>query len=444
MKTKTKPSPSPDPNTIFAQLLQDLPPETADLAREFKAFARARKIKTVAELLRAVLLYAGLDHSEREVAANLTLVNPATGAISDEAVRKRLRACQPWLEALLPRLLARDELPALPSGLSLLVIDATDITAPGETKTTWRSHLMLNLVSLQLVCVHLTDRRTGETLYNFSFQPGEVVMADRGYSHRKGVAHLLECGGQVIVRYNPHQLPVEDRAGKRLDVAAALADCEPGEIRTLEAQFTAPSGKTYPVWIHARRLVGAAAEAGRRRCRREGQKGRYTPKQSTLLLAEFVMVMTSVPPEVLSAETVLALYRGRWQVELLIKRYKSLLNLDQLRARAGSALGKVWLLGKLIYASLLERRARRRCGPEWTRLDTERSGTWWRVWKMIQREIAPLITLEQCWAEESWPAALRVLAERRRKRRLQSLPAEVVVWLRRPAQVVDRTLKLAA
>jgi len=90
------------------------------------------------------------------------------------------------LEALLPRLLERDELPALPSGLSLLVIDATDITAPGETKTTWRLHLMLNLVSLQLVCVHLTDRRSGETLYNFRFQPGEVVMADRGYSHRKG------------------------------------------------------------------------------------------------------------------------------------------------------------------------------------------------------------------------------------------------------------------
>jgi hypothetical protein len=31
--------PAPDPDTIFAQLLQDLPPETAALAREFNAFA---------------------------------------------------------------------------------------------------------------------------------------------------------------------------------------------------------------------------------------------------------------------------------------------------------------------------------------------------------------------------------------------------------------------
>jgi hypothetical protein len=162
------------------------------------------------------------------------------------------------------------------------------------------------------------------------------------------------------------------------------------------------------------------------------------------LLAEFVMVMTSISPEVLSAETVLALYRGRWQVELLIKRYKSLLHLDQLRARAGSVLGKVWTLGKLIYAALVEQRARRRCGPEWTRLDEERSGTWWRVWKMIQREIAPLITLERCWVEEAWPAAVRALAERRRKRHLQSLPAEVVIWLHRPTQAANKALKMTA
>jgi hypothetical protein len=63
---------------------------------------------------------------------------------------------------------------------------------------------------------------------------------------------------------------------------------------------------------------------------------------------------------------------------------------------------------------------------------------------MIQREIAPLITLERCWVEESWPAALRVLAERRRKRRLQSLPAEVVIWLHRPAQATNKALKMAA
>jgi hypothetical protein len=55
--------PSPDPDTLFEDMLQDLPSETVEMARKFKAFARARKIKTPQQLLRAVLLYCGLDRA---------------------------------------------------------------------------------------------------------------------------------------------------------------------------------------------------------------------------------------------------------------------------------------------------------------------------------------------------------------------------------------------
>lgn len=437
-------NPSPDPDTIFAELLKDLPEEIERLARKFKAFARARKIKTVAELMRLVLLFAGLDQSEREIAANLVLVHPEIESLSDQSVHDRLKACLPWLQALLPTLIERRPLPELPAGIRIRVIDASDITAPGQTPVSWRVHLMMDLVSLQLLCVHLTDVHTGETLLNFDFEAGEVVLADRGYSHRRGVAHVIDHGGQPVVRYNPHHIPVEDREGQPLNVAAVLSDCEPGETRTLEAQFTLPKGKTYPVYIHAYRLSGAAAEAARRRCRKGGKRGKYTPRQETLFLAEFVMVLTTIPPEVLSAETILALYRCRWQVELIFKHYKSLLDLDELRARAKSPLGQVWLYGKMIYVCLIERRAINRCGPDWTSLDGERRGTWWRVWKMIRQELTPLITLSQCWDLSAWPAALTALAERKRKRRLQALPAEVVIWLHQSGPATGHTRRCTA
>lgn len=264
-----------------------------------------------------------------------------------------------------------------------------------------------------------------------------MVLADRGYSHRRGVAHLIEQGAQPVVRFKPKQIPLNCREdGQVLNLAAALKDCAPGEMRTLPAQFTVPEGKTYPVHIHAYRLQGQAAEAARRRYlqgakKSEGRKWRkYTPSQEALLLAEFVLVLTTIEPAVLSAETVLALYRCRWQVELVFKHYKSLLAVDEVRARAGSDLGPVWLQGKLVYACLIARRAERRCGADWTSLDGERRGTWWRVWKLIQEELTPLITLVQCWNWEAWPAAL---AERKRKRKLQTLPLEVVIWLHQPA-----------
>ena len=288
-----------------------------------------------------------------------------------------------------------------------------------------------------VVQVQVTDAKTGETLLNFDFAKGTATLADRGYCHRRGLAHLIDQGAQPIVRLNPHHVPLGDRAGAVLDLAAALQDCAPGDTRTLAAQFTAPNEKTYPVYVHAYRLQGAAAEAARRRCRRgaqkAGKKRKYTPSQQSLFLAEFVLVLTTIEPSVLSAETVLALYRCRWQIELVFKHFKSLLEMDAVRARHGSVLGQVWLQGKLLYAALLMRRAERYCGTQWQRLDQARDGTWWRVWKLVKQELAPLISLAACWHPADWPKALKALKERRRKRQLQRVPQAVAVWLEQPA-----------
>jgi hypothetical protein len=48
--------PLPDPDTLFEELLQDLPAEVSQLARECKALVRAKKVKTPEHLLRMVFL----------------------------------------------------------------------------------------------------------------------------------------------------------------------------------------------------------------------------------------------------------------------------------------------------------------------------------------------------------------------------------------------------
>lgn len=54
-----------------------------------------------------------------------------------------------------------------------------------------------------------------------------------------------------------------------------------------------------------------------------------------LSLSEWVLIFTSLPPELLSTTPASALYRVRWQVELVIKRLKSLLDVEGLRAHKG-------------------------------------------------------------------------------------------------------------
>ena len=52
-----------DPDTLFEELLQDLPPEAMQMAREFKAFVRAKKVKTPTQLLRVVFLILWLGQT---------------------------------------------------------------------------------------------------------------------------------------------------------------------------------------------------------------------------------------------------------------------------------------------------------------------------------------------------------------------------------------------
>jgi hypothetical protein len=86
----------------FDEFLKELPAEYHEMAYEFKAFTRSRKIKTPAQLLQVVMLYCGLDHVLRETAGVFTLQEER---ITDTAVHRRLKACEPWLKALLTKLL---------------------------------------------------------------------------------------------------------------------------------------------------------------------------------------------------------------------------------------------------------------------------------------------------------------------------------------------------
>jgi hypothetical protein len=116
--------PPTDSDIAFEQLLQELPEEYEQLAREFKAFCRGRKIKSPADLLRLVLSYCGLDQVLREVAGTCTLRDEA---ISDTAIHKRLKACLPWVKVLLTRMMGEGLEGLIAGNLRLVVIDGSTV-----------------------------------------------------------------------------------------------------------------------------------------------------------------------------------------------------------------------------------------------------------------------------------------------------------------------------
>src|SRR5207244_8573540 len=89
------------------------------------------------------------------------------------------------------------------------IVDATDIQEPGDTGTSLRVHYSLRLPELTCDHYELTDAGGGEKLGRFVFRPGELVLADRGYSHRAGVATVLAAKADVLLRGKAATFPGE-------------------------------------------------------------------------------------------------------------------------------------------------------------------------------------------------------------------------------------------
>jgi len=181
-------------------------------------------------------------------------------------------------------------------------------------------------------------------------------------------------------------------------------------------------------WLHAFKLPPAAATKKRRKIKAEAKKKKRNTRALTLFLAGWLIVFTTLSPQQYPAKTIAQLYSCRWQVEIAIKRLKSVLDADLLRTHYGSPLAQVWLNGKMLYVLMIERRAISKCNFDiYDCLASSRTLTDWRIFKLIKDETAPKITLAMFWPTQFSDQIHKALAERKRRRKLQSAPANLLL-----------------
>jgi hypothetical protein len=327
-----------------------LPTDWEAGARQCGALRRCRNVDSAETLLRLIFLHVAGGLSLRQTVVRAQALGWAR--LSDVALLKRLRASANWLESLCWGLWSTWDWPEglATQGRRWRIVDATTAQEPGAASLDWRVHYVVQLPSLACDFVSVTGVRGGETLCRIPVRAGDVLLADRGYSHRAGVAWVLAQGGDVIVRHQGANFPLQDRAGQDFDLLAALRRLRQHQPGTWPVQFQW-EGRTWVAWLHAVRKSAAAAEQAKEELRRERGAGL---QPQTLELAEYVVVFTSLSPQAVSAAQVLALYRGRWQIELVFKRLKSLLGVGEL-AKYDPDSAKAWLQAKLLTALLLER-----------------------------------------------------------------------------------------
>jgi hypothetical protein len=303
-------------------------------------------------LLRLLLLHVAGGLSLRSAVARA----PELGLprMSDVALLKRLRSSGEWLRVLARGLFETSRFRrAMPlKGRRLRAVDATRIVEPGKTGSEWRVHYGLDLGSLACDFYELTDVHGGETFRRFPIARGDVVLGDRGYGQRQGVAHVVRHGGDVVVRLNSTNFPLLTARGARFDLLAHLRRLRGRRCRAWAVAFE-DAGVRYDARVCAVRKSRFAAEREKEKVRRASRKKHVETRPETLECAEYVVVLTTLSAAELSARDVLALYRARWQIELVFKRMKSLLRIGHLPKKSDDS-ARAWIHGKLLTALLVE------------------------------------------------------------------------------------------
>ena len=318
-----------------------LPSDLEESARLTHALVRCRNVPDAAALMRMALAYAVSDLSLKDVAAWASTLDVAE--ITGPGLFYRLREAETWLERVLAQILAK-EVPQSIGGWPVRVADATVLNGPGQawagSSVQWRAHVLINPTTGAFGSVELTDDSGAETLARHRLVKGEVILGDRAYATARGLHAVRQAEANVVVRFSPANLRTCDLERRRLFLQQKEEQVPvTGAIEfDILVPVPPPLTKSHKTWDTAKaiawlpvRAIGARTRSG-----------------------EVIWILTTLTAAQLPAIGAMALYRLRWQIELLFKRLKSQLHLDTLPSRQGPT-AKSWMLARLIAAALAQR-----------------------------------------------------------------------------------------
>jgi hypothetical protein len=325
------------------------------LARETKAFLRAREIGSAIDLLRLTLAYCLGHVGLRGIAAWAEAMGLAS--VSDVALHGRLRNTPEWLSRLIGYVLARD-CPDAAQGRLIRILDGSSVAKAGRnekgTNGLWRIHASFALPAEQFDFLELTDEKGGERIDRVPVIRGELRMADAAFLQVDQIGEVIQEGADVLVRGSWRHARWQEEDDTPIDILAELKKAEEkGSLdRTmwLGRKKGKPAIKLRVVALH--KPPAAVAEARRKAKLAARKQGRQVSKE-TLYASEWVILVTSLTEQEFPTEDLFKLYRMRWRVELAFKRLKSLIGLRSPPAK-DPAIARSWILAHLLMILLVE------------------------------------------------------------------------------------------
>lgn len=343
-----------------------LPDNWEEKAFEMGAIVRRKKITSPQDLLRVLFIHLAAGKSLRSTTAYAKEAEVCD--INDVALLHRLRVSSEWLRWMALELLKKIRFKSLPDQFyrkfRIMLVDGTVVNEPGSTGSDWRIHYSVVLRILKCDSFSITSTKEGESFQRYPVVPDDLLVADRNYCKRKDIMYVLNKKAHVLVRFHSTNLPLCNRKGKPLNILSYLRTLKEGDIGDWDVWFHAPGDRDGDKDNNRHRLIkGRICSIKKspqaieldiknilKSCRKKGHKCR----PETLEYAKYFILFTTVNRHQFKAKDILTLYRGRWQIELVFKRLKSIVKIGHLPKKEEESC-IAWLHGKILLAILTER-----------------------------------------------------------------------------------------
>ena len=334
----------------LAQVLQSVLTDTANLAARSTGFIQRQRAFNGAQFVQALVgTYLAHPTATTEECVDTLASLGCTISVqgfADRFSESAVACLQQVFQAALQQLVVASPraVPLFERFSAVFIQDSTVIRLPDALASVWqgcggnREHLnaavkglvRLELRAGQLAGPLLLDGRASDRSACLLPRPPvhSLSLADLGFWDLQDFAAAAQDQRFWLSRCPP-KLQVFDASGQRWSLADLLAEhatdgCE------LEVELGVR--QRLKARLLAQRVPAKVAEQRRRRVRAEAKRRGRTASQTSLVLAAWSVLVTNVPAELLTLVEALALYRLRWQIELLFKLWKSEGHVDQTRA----------------------------------------------------------------------------------------------------------------
>lgn len=337
-----------------SQAMQELLTTTAEAAdAKLHYTKRPDRAKFTAATLTQTLVLGFLAHPDASVEQLAQSAARVGVAVAPQSVDQRFTfdtaaLLQEIVTSSMHTLIAADgvAIPILQRFTGVRVLDSTTIVLPDALAEYWRGcggssatntaaalkcGVQLDLLTGALCGLDLVDGRASDQRLNgqhAALPTGSLRLADLGF-YDLGVLEALSAHGVYWLSKLEPNTVITDTTGRRSSLLAFVQAL--GEVAQWDGSVWVGKRGRLSARLLIQRVPQEVADQRRRRIRKTARDKGVTPSAAALALAAWTILLTNIPPEMLSLSEALILTKVRWQIELLFKLWKSHGQIDQWR-----------------------------------------------------------------------------------------------------------------